>query len=329
MLIVDEDVAAKVITLDRAIEMMEQVFAEHYCGEAEVYPVVAGRGPDGISRFGVKSGLVRKRDIVGLKVGSYWPDNRARGIPAHASTTFLLDPKTGFPKALVAASHLTCIRTAASDGVGIKHLSRPESSTVAIVGAGHQAWFELLAACEVRPVKRALIWNRSSQHAEEMAARVSGELGLEAQACSLEDAVRAADIVITITSASEALVKREWVSPGTHISAMGSDAIGKFELDPALVAAGRLFADVVAQSITLGDFEGAFSAGTITVDSITPIGAVIEGAPGRTSAEEITIYDSSGMALQDLAVAELALANAIERGLAEDRAFSAHETPAH
>lgn len=325
MLIVNEDAASKVITMAQAIVMMEQVFAEHYRGEAEVYPVVAGRGPDGVSRFGVKSGVMGRRELVGLKVGSYWPDNRGKGIPAHASTTFLLDPVTGFPKALVAASHLTCVRTAASDGVGIKHLSRTESATVALVGAGHQAWFELLAACEVRPIKRVRIWNRSAKHAERLAARVKSEMGLDARSCTLEDAVRAADIVITITSASEGLVKREWVAAGTHISSMGSDASGKFELDPELVASGRLFADVVAQSITLGDFEAAYAADKIDVDSITPIGAVINGKGGRQSADDITLYDSSGMALQDLAVAELVLSKALELGLAEDHLFSASD----
>jgi alanine dehydrogenase len=326
MLIVAENSAKEAVTMSEAILLMEQVFAELHRGEAEVLRVVTGLGPDGVSRFGIKSGVMRTRQLVGAKVGSYWPQNRSTNLPAHASTTFLLDPSTGLPKALVAASHLTCVRTAASDGVAIKHLSRPESRAVAMVGAGHQAWFELLAACEVRPIEAVRIWNRSPELAEALAIRVSRELELKAYSCPLQEAVSLADIVITITAASEALVRREWVRPGTHVSSMGSDAQGKFELDPELVGAGKLFADVPAQAITLGDFEAAYLAGKVMESSIRPIGAVVAGEPGRLSPDDITIYDSSGMALQDLAIAHLALSNAIELGQAFDFPFLAHET---
>jgi ornithine cyclodeaminase len=187
-----------------------------------------------------------------------------------------------------------------------------------LVGAGHQAWFELKAACAVRPIRRVLVWNRTPIAAEIFARRVREDLRIEASAADLRSAVEAADIVIASTAAREPLVSCEWVRPGTHISAMGSDAVGKGELSPGLIRQGRLFCDVVDQAITLGDFESAFLAGLIDRNDIVPLGAVITGdKPGRTSEADITIFDSSGTALQDLAIGGLVLSKAVAQGLAE------------
>lgn len=315
MQFVSEEVAARVVSMAEAIEAVEVMFREYGRDMAEVFPVAQGHGPDAGTSFSIKSGLIRASRAVGLKVGTYWPDNRARGLAAHASTTLLLDPDTGYPKALVAASYLTSLRTAASDAVAVRHLSREGSRTLALFGAGHQAWFELLAVREVRPVETVLVANRSPQAAESFARRIRAELGLEARAASAREALEAADIVVTVTAARESLFESAWVRPGTHVSAMGADAPGKQELDTALVARASLFADVVRQSVTIGEYEAAHKAGLADAGRITPIGAVLNGAPGRTSAEQITVYDSSGMALQDLAVCSLALAKAAEAGL--------------
>jgi ornithine cyclodeaminase len=315
MQFVSEEVAARVVSMADAIEAVEDMFREYGRDMAEIFPVAQGHGPDAGTSFSIKSGLIRTSRAVGLKVGTYWPDNRARGLVAHASTTLLLDPDTGYPKALVAASHLTSLRTAASDAVAVRRLAREGSRTLALFGAGHQAWFELLAVREVRPLETVLVANRSPQAAESFVRRIRSELGLEARTALPREAVEAADIVVTVTAAREALFESGWVRPGTHISAMGADSPGKQELDTALVARASLFADVVRQSVTIGEYEAAHKAGLADAGRITPIGAVLNGAPGRTSPEQITIYDSSGMALQDLAVCSLALAKAAEAGL--------------
>lgn len=315
MKFVSEDVAAGVVTMAEAIGAVEAMFAEYGRGLAEVFPVAQGRGPDAETSFSVKSGLIAGSRKVGLKVGSYWPANRARGLAAHASTTLLLDPDTGYPEALVAASHLTCLRTAASDAVAVKRLSRPDSRTLAVFGAGHQAWFEVLAVREVRPLDRVYVVNRSEQAAEEFARRIREELGLDAASASAREALARADIAVTVTASRGPLFDAAWVRPGTHVSAMGADQPGKQELDTALVAGARLFADVVAQSLVIGEYEAARKAGLVDEGRVTPIGAVLNGAPGRTSNDQITVYDSSGMALQDLAVASLALRKAGELGL--------------
>jgi ornithine cyclodeaminase len=312
---VSEDVAAEVVTMAEAIGAVEAMFVEYGRGLAEVFPVAQGRGPEADTSFSVKSGLIAGSRKVGLKVGSYWPGNRARGLAAHASTTLLLDPDTGYPEALVAASHLTCLRTAASDAVAVKHLSRPDSRTLAVFGAGHQAWFEVLAVREVRPIGRVFVVNRSGQAAEAFARRIREELGLEASGVSARDALAEADIAVTVTASRGPLFAATLVRPGTHVSAMGADQPGKQELDTALLAGAALFADVPAQAVSIGECEAAFKAGLVAAERITPIGAVLNGAAGRTSPDQVTVYDSSGMALQDLAVASLALRKAEEQGL--------------
>jgi alanine dehydrogenase len=319
MLMITEKVASRLVTMREAIDAVAEAFVQLHRGEATIFPVVSGRGSTVGTFFGVKSGVIDRLGLAGFKIGTYWPGNRLLEQPAHASTTFLLDAKTGALRALLASSNLTALRTAAADGVAIRHLSRAESSVVGLVGAGHQAWYELQAACEVRPIKRALIWNRTADAAQAFARRARDELHIDAVVADLRDAVEAADILITATASRQTLVIRDWVRPGTHISAMGSDAAGKQELSTALVAQGRLFADVIDQSITLGDYESAFQSKSIDLANITTIGSVVAGdSPGRSSASDITIFDSSGTALQDLVIGELALARAIAQGLAEE-----------
>jgi ornithine cyclodeaminase len=318
MLYVSEETAKAVVTMADAIETMEGVFCEIGRGDAKVFPVVMGHGPKQGTSFSMKSGLLTNRGVLGLKVGSYWPENRKQGYKAHASTTLLLDSETGYAKALVGASHMTALRTAAADAVAVRHLSRPDCATLAIFGAGHQAWYELLAICEVRKIRHVFVTNRSKEAAAAFAKRIREELSLEANAVDAPDAVQHADIIVTVTAAREPLFSAGLVRAGTHISAMGADGEGKQELDPALFAKANLFADVVEQSITVGEYEKAFKTGLIDKERITPLGAVLNGRAGRTNDQQITVFDSSGMALQDIAICALALEKARSMGMAKE-----------
>lgn len=318
MLIVDEQAAEQLVTMADALAAVEAAFVACERGDGATFPVVLGHGSLDDRRFGVKSGVVRSDALTGLKVGSYWPGNQRLGLANHASTTLLLDDETGLPRALIASSYLTALRTAAADGLAVRHLARPDATSLAIIGAGHQAWFELLAVQEVRRLSNVRVWSRNKEIAERMAARARSELGLDASSCGIEEAVTCADIVVTVTAAREALIRKDWVRPGTHISAMGADAPGKHELDPALVASARLFADVIEQSVTIGEFEAAVQNGQVSLDHIATLGSVITGAArGRAGRDDITIFDSSGMALQDLTIGALALARAVDASLAQ------------
>ena len=311
ILAVSETVAARLVTLKDAIALMESAFASLDRGESRLFPFVAGHGSDPATRFGAKLGYDGERRTPGLKVGSYWPRNVERGLGNHASTTLLLDDDTGAPRALVAATHLTALRTAASDAVAVKYLARKDASVLAVVGAGHQAYWDALAVAEVRKLEQVLVWAREASAAEALAARLR-TAGLPAQASDLWPALARADIVSTATASRSALFAAGDVRPGTHLSAMGADGVGKQELDPALLLGASLWADLPTQSIVIGEFQRLPAA---LAGGVQPIGGLISGRlPGRCGDEEITIYDSSGVALQDLAICALALERAQAEG---------------
>lgn len=308
MKIVTEAAARAHVTMADAIETVDRAFRALHAGAAEIFPVVIGTGGTPRSRFSAKSGHWRSAGLAGLKIGTYWPENRAIGLTSHGSTTLLLDDATGIPVALIAATYLTALRTAAADAVAVRALARTEANRLAVIGAGHQAWYDLVAVNHVRPLSHVAIWSRDAARAQAMAIRAREELGLESIATDARTAVSGADIVLTVTSATAPVIDDDWVRPGTHLSAMGTDSRDKQELPVELVARAHKFADVAAQAVTIGEHRWAAEAGRVAVEDITPIGAALAGdAPGRRDAAEITLFDSSGIALQDLAIGALAL----------------------
>ncbi len=322
MQIVSEAVARKVATMADAIGVVERAFIDFEQGRATAFPVVLGHGCSPTTRFSVKSGVIVPQALVGVKVGSYWPQNRARGLPNHGSTTLFLDDDTGLPRALVAASYLNGLRTAAADGVAVKHLARPDAEVLGVLGAGNQAWYEVQAIREVRPVRRVNVWSPDTPEADDFVRRLREELGVEAATPGQEATVREADVLVTITPSRQALFPADWVRPGTHVSSMGADASGKQELDVALVAAARRYADDIAQSLSMGEFEAAAKAGLIGACDVRTLGSVLlDPSLGRSGADEITVFDSSGIAMQDLAIAAFALERARQAGLVVEVEF--------
>lgn len=313
MFAVSETAARRLVTLQDAIALMEDAFAAFDRGQSQLFPFVAGHGSDPHTRFGAKLGYDGPRRTPGVKIGSYWPQNPAKGLGSHGSTTLLLDDDTGLPFALVAATHLTALRTAASDAMAVKHLARPEASVLAVVGAGHQAYWDARAIALVRPLDRVLVCARSPAAADGLAARLLGD-GLPAEPSTLPQALEVADIICTVTASRAPLFPAAAVRPGAHISAMGADGRGKQELDPGLASRASLWADLPSQSVQIGEFQYLGRAGETRV---APIGGRLTGRlAGRTSEGEITIYDSSGVALQDLAICAFALDRARTEGLA-------------
>jgi ornithine cyclodeaminase len=319
MLVVDETAAKNLVDIEDAIDVVEKAFLALENEAAEVFQVAQGHGTNAATRFGVKAGLIQENRLIGMKVGSYWTTNRSMGFPNHGSTTLFLDDETGFIQALVSSSYLTALRTAAADAVAVRHLAKPAASSLGIVGTGHQAWFDLLAIRCVRSIRQVLVWNRSHAAAESFAERAQTELGMNAKSVELEDLVRHSDVIATATAAKGPLIQRSWVSAGVHISAMGADGPGKQELSIDLVRDAYLFADIVAQSQTIGEFQSLAHAKLLSPGQIRTLGSVIAGkSPGRFSDNEITIFDSSGIALQDLAIGALALKRAIDTGLVKE-----------
>ncbi|AXI55740.1 Alanine dehydrogenase (plasmid) [Pseudoseohaeicola sp. NH-UV-7] len=316
LLIVSEDVCANVIGRDDAFRAVEDVFGAMARGDAYNFPVIREAIGYADALYGFKSGFDKAGMALGVKSGGYWPGNAAKGLTNHQSTIFLFDPDTGQLRALVGGNYLTAVRTAASSSVSIAHLARKDSKVLGMVGAGHQSTFQLRAAAEQRDFEKVVAWNFHPEMLPNL-EKVAVELGLEFQSVSREDLGAQADVIITITSAFEPLMKKDWIKPGTHIACMGTDTVGKQEVDADLVAAATVFTDEIAQSISLGEAQHAFGAGMINESDITPIGAVINGDhAGRSSDDEITLFDGTGVGLQDLAVASVAARLAHEQGLA-------------
>jgi len=321
MFIVSEESCKKLVGRADAFKAVEAVFAAMAKGDAYNFPVIREAIGHADALYGFKSGFDRSGLVLGLKSGGYWPGNAAKGLTNHQSTVFLFDADTGQLKALVGGNYLTAVRTAAASAVSIAHLARPDAKVLGMVGAGHQAAFQLRAAAEQRSFEKVVAWNFHPEMLPALAG-VAEEIGLLFEAVERERLGAEADVIVSITSAHEPLMMRDWVKPGTHIACMGTDTKGKQEVDPALVAAATLFTDEIAQSVTIGEFQHAVAAGLVKEEAITPLGAVINGThPGRTSKDEITLFDGTGVGLQDLAVASAAVKLAQRSGDATEVAL--------
>lgn len=317
MWIVPESAIAELVDAQSAFDAVEATFAAMSRADAHNFPVIREALGSG-RQYGFKSGLDRVGNLLGVKAGGYFPGNAARGIPNHQSTVYLFDPETGRPTAMVGGNLLTALRTAAASAISIARLARPDARVLGIVGAGHQSAFQLRAAARQRQFDQILGWNLHPEMLPRL-ADTAAELGLPFQAVELEQLGAEADVIITITSSTAPILMDAHIRPGTHLACMGTDTRGKQEIEAALLARATVFTDEVAQSVSIGEAQHAIAAGLIPADTIVEIGAVINGThPGRVRRDEITLFDGTGVGLQDLAVAARAVDLAIARGVAQD-----------
>ena len=314
IVVVSEADCERLISRDDAFEAVESVFGSMARADAYNFPVIREAIGHADALYGFKSGFDRARLVLGLKSGGYWPGNMAQGLTNHQSTVFLFNADTGQLKALVGGNYLTAIRTAAASAVSIAHLARKDAKVLGMVGAGHQAQFQLRAAAEQRNFDRVVAWNAHPDMLPKLEA-VANDINLPFESVTQQELAAQADVIISITSAHEPLLMADWIKPGTHLACMGTDTVGKQEMDEQLFVRATVFTDEVEQSITLGEAQHAVKAGLLRQADITPLGAVINGThQGRSSAEEITVFDGTGVGLQDLAVAEVAANLAAKNG---------------
>lgn len=317
MLIVPEAAIAGLVSAQDAFVAVEAAFAALGRGDAYNFPVVREALGEG-RQYGFKSGLDRSGACLGVKAGGYFPGNAARGMINHQSSIFLFDPETGRPLAMVGGNLLTALRTAAASAISIDRLARPDAQVLGMVGAGHQAGYQLRAAARIKRFEKVVAWNLHPEMLTGLGA-IAAELGLPFEAVSLAQLGAEADVIITITSSPAASLLSQHVRAGTHLACMGTDTKGKQEVEPALLARAMVFTDEVAQSISIGEAQHAVALGILAPDAITTLGAAIIGAhPGRRESSDITLFDGTGVALQDLAVATMAVTRAKERGLGFD-----------
>ncbi|WP_323005283.1 iminosuccinate reductase BhcD [Pseudorhodobacter sp.] len=316
MWIVPEAMIAGLMDRKASFEAVAGVFASMASKSAYNFPVIREAIGHADALYGFKSGFDRQALHLGLKSGGYWPGNMAKGLTNHQSTVFLFDADTGKCRAVVGGNLLTALRTAAAAAVSVAYLARKDAKVLGIVGAGHQAAFQLRAIVEQRGFERVIAWNRSPEKLASLKA-VADEIGLPFDSVSLEALGAQSDVIVTIVSAHTAILKDIHVKPGTHIACMGTDTKGKQEVEAALVARASVFTDEIAQSVTIGECQHAIAKGSLHQSAITELGAVINGThAGRKTEAEVTLFDGTGVGLQDLAVAAAAVDLAIAKGVA-------------
>jgi ornithine cyclodeaminase len=305
-------------------EAMAAVLAGHARGETFMPLRSVMMPPDAPGFMGLMPGWSRGQGkstgAFALKAVCILPGNPARGLDAHQGLVTLFDGETGVPTAILDASAVTAVRTAAVTAVATGALARPDAATLAVLGAGTQARAHLRALAGVRAFERVWVYAPTAAHAKEVAdaATAAGLAGVTV-AASAQAALHDADVVVTVTSAREPVLRREWLKPGAHLNAVGASSPRSREIDTATVAASALFCDS-RESLRneAGEFRLAIAEGLITGDEHVraELGEVLAGtAAGRRDAGELTMFRSLGLAVEDLAAAQCAVATATRQGI--------------
>ena len=327
--ILSQEDIRKVFTVTAALRAVESAYAEKSSGTGSVWPMVFHEFDPGHADLDIKSGDLTSMGVYGLKVVSWMEANAQKALPALFGTSLLFDLSTGAPKALLNAGPITSLRTGAAAAVGAKYLARGNSKTLTIVGCGELCPYLAAAALAAMPsVQTIYLTNphRPEKVAERLGSvteetdRLLKACGLTrtAELCAETDtaaAVGSSDIVFTATCAKAPVVKSAWVKPGTHLSCIGADLPGKQEVESAILAGAAVYGDDSAQCLTVGECEVPHKEGVLP--ALTgEIGEVILGKkPGRTGSAEITVFDSTGIALQDIASAGIILSVCEKQGL--------------
>ena len=312
----------QVLTMSEVVGCVEEAYRLFSAKEAGLWPVIFHEFEPGIRDMDIKSGYLEGAGLFGLKVVGYSADNPTRlDSPALSGLVMVMSIETGQPLGLVDGMTVTSLRTGAAGAIGAKWLARKDSRKVLILGAGAQGRAQLEGLMAVMPELEAVTF--ASRHVEtaascveEMAPRYPGVVLDHVEWKNIAEPASLSDIIVTCTPAREGFLRKEWIRPGTHINAIGADMTLKQELDPELVSSSRIFVDSLEQTLHHGECHHAYEKGLIREGDVTEIGSVLLGhSGGRTSDEEITLFDATGMALQDIITANLALKRASERDL--------------
>jgi ectoine utilization protein EutC len=319
MIILTEAELRAVVKLDvEVVSCIENAFHALATKAVAMPPILRLDIPEHRGEVDVKTAYVPGLDDFAIKISPGFFDNPKIGLPSTNGMMVLLSAKTGLVQALLLDNgYLTDLRTAAAGAVAAKHLAREDASVAAIFGAGMQARLQLQALTLVRPIREARIWAREAAKAEKIAAQLTKTLDIPVTASAdPQAAVTGADIIVTTTPSETPILKGEWLQAGQHVTAMGSDAEHKNEIDPAIVVNGYYVADSVKQTRRLGELHHAIAAGlTETEVDFPEVGQIVAGLrPGRTSGDQITIADLTGTGIQDTAIATLAFARASSAG---------------
>jgi alanine dehydrogenase len=292
----------KSIDLKEVNRAIETAFADHGRGLVQMPPKVYVTLPDG--DFRTMPAYLPSLSLAGVKVVNVHPGNPARGLLTVMALTVILDIATGTPVAILNATKLTDMRTGAAGAVAAKYLSSKKEIVLGLIGTGRQAGAQYQAISRELDISEIKCWSRNSLHAEKFAQDITAH---DARSVPVEKACDC-DLLVTTTPSRAPVVRSEWVQEGTHINAIGADAAGKQELDPLLLKRGVVFVDDMSQAVHSGEVNVPIRQGIFTPEEIAgTLGEVVIGMKRRERPDQITIFDSTGLAIQDLAIASIAM----------------------
>jgi len=314
-LLISRDEILRNVPMSDFIQAAEDAFRAFAQGKTTAPPKTIFQVSSGV--MAVMPAFVEDPDALAIKVANARKNNVAKGLPRATAQVFLYDGDTGLPLALMDGGSITGMRTGAAGGVAAKYLARPDSRVVGIVGAGVQGRTHLMALRELFPVERVHVYDQYPEAISAYVSEMSERTGLDIRGSSLEETVRESDILVTVTGSHEPLVRAEWVRDGMHINAFGADKAEEQELETVVYQRSRIFVDWMAQCEHLGDISYPLECGAIRREDIAgELGQVIIGeVEGRQSEEQVTVFDATGMAVQDALAARMIYRMALDKGL--------------
>ena len=303
------------IDIHNVLPVVENAFWEHGLGKVQMPPKIYLDFKAHNGDLRTMPGYLENMDIAGVKLVNVHPDNPKIGLPTVMALMVLNSTKTGAPLAVMDGTTLTDLRTGAAGGVAAKYLSREESRVVGLIGLGRQARTQLRAIMEVRDIQKVKIFDRSKESTVSFIEDMEKEMGVEIESEPNAHEVCDCDILVTTTPVKSPVVKAGWIREGTHINAIGADAAGKEELDPMILKNANVIVDAILQASHSGEVNVPISNGIFSVNEIyAELGQVVSGIKqGRENDSDITVFDSTGLAIQDVVTADLAYQRALER----------------
>ena len=318
MLLLSRSEVADLLSIEEYIEAVEHVF--HLYGEGKTQPpgILGVHAHDG--GFHIKAGILEfDRSFFAAKINANFPQNAKRfGLPLIQGVVVLADAQNGSPLAIMDSMEITVQRTGAATAVAAKYLARRDSKAILICGCGNQGRVSIQAISKIFSLEQVFGYDIDAGQAQRFANELSDELKISVETTNdLREAMKHSDICVTCTPSTRFFLKHDYVQPGTFIAAVGADSETKQELEPLLVAQNKTVVDMVEQCASIGELHHAIASGLMTKQHVhAELGEVVAGTkPGRTSPDEIIIFDSTGMALQDVIAAATVFEKAVDKGV--------------
>jgi alanine dehydrogenase len=309
---------ADLLSIEEYIAAVERVFQLYGEGKTQPPGILGVHAHDG--GFHIKAGLLElDRSFFAAKINANFPQNAKRfGLPLIQGAVFLADAQNGYPLAIMDSMEITIRRTGAATAVAAKYLARPDSKSILVCGCGNQGRVSVQALSKIFSLEQVFAYDIDDSRAQRFANELSAELKIAVETTSdLAEAMKRSDICVTCTPSTRFFLKQEYAQPGTFIAAVGADSEAKQELEPALLAQNKTVVDIVDQCASIGELHHAIASDLMSKQNVhAELGEVVAGIkPGRTSSDEIIIFDSTGMALQDVITAATVYKKAVDKGI--------------